>query len=105
MGMVTGVVLFIGAMFVSRATIAAENLALRHQLGILQRSVKRPQLRQTDRIFWVWLSRLWPSWRDSLAIVKPETVIRWTATASSCINAGSRVAGLGVPRLTLRSAV
>jgi len=77
MGVVTGVVLFIRALFASRATIAAENLALRHQLGVLQRSVKRPQLRQRDRIFWVWLSRLWPSWRDSLAIVKPETVIRW----------------------------
>ncbi len=77
MGVVTGVVLFVRAMFASRATIAAENLALRHQLGVLQRSVKRPQLRQRDRIFWAWLSQLWPDWRDSLAIVKPETVIRW----------------------------
>jgi putative transposase len=77
MGIVTGVVLFIRAIFASRAAIAAENLALRHQLGVLQRSVKRPRLRQRDRIFWVWLSRLWPDWRDSLAIVKPATVIRW----------------------------
>ena len=77
MRIVTGVVLFIRAMFASRATIVAENLALRHQLGVLQRSVKRPQLRQRDRIFWAWLSQLWPDWRDSLAIVKPETVIRW----------------------------
>lgn len=77
MGVVTGVVLFIRALFASRATIAAENLALRHQLGVLQRSVKRPQLRQRDRIFWVWLSRLWSGWRDSLAIVRPETVLRW----------------------------
>jgi putative transposase len=75
MGVVTGVVLFIRAMFASRATIAAENLALRHQLGVLQRSVKRPQLRQRDRIFWVWLSRLWSGWCDSLAIVRPETVV------------------------------
>ena len=77
MHIVTGVVLFIRAMLASRATVVAENLALRHQLGVLQRSVKRPQLRQRDRIFWVWLSRLWPDWRDSLAIMKPETVIRW----------------------------
>ena len=77
MGVVTGVVLFIRVIFANRATIVAENLALRHQLGILQRSVKRPRLRQRDRIFWAWLSRLWPGWRDSLAIVKPETVIRW----------------------------
>jgi putative transposase len=77
MGVVTGVVLFIRAMFASRATIAAENLALRHQLGVLQRSVKRPRLRQHDRIFWVWLSRLWADWRSSLMIVKPDTVVRW----------------------------
>lgn len=77
MGIVTAAVLFIRAMLSSRVTIAAENLALRHQLGVLQRSVKRPRLRRRDRLFWVWLSQLWPGWRDSLAIVKPETVIRW----------------------------
>lgn len=77
MRIVTGVVLFIRAMFIRRAAIAAENLALRHQFGVLQRSVKRPQLRQRDRIFWAWLSKLWPDWRSSLLIVKPETVIRW----------------------------
>ena len=43
----------------SRATLVAENLALRHQIVILQRSVKRPRLHRRDRIFWVWLSRLW----------------------------------------------
>jgi transposase InsO family protein len=63
--------------FASRATIVAENLALRHQLGVVQRSVRRPRLRRRDRILWVLLSRLWPDWRDSLAIVKPATVIRW----------------------------
>jgi len=39
--------------------------------------VNRPKLREGDRIFWVWLSRLWADWRSSLMIVKPETVIRW----------------------------
>ena len=42
----------------SRAALMAQNLALRQQLAILQRSVKRPQLRKRDRIFWVWLSRV-----------------------------------------------
>lgn len=51
MRFVTGVVLLVRAMLISRATIVAENLALRHQLGVLQRSVKRPRLRQRDRIF------------------------------------------------------
>ena len=61
----------------SRAGLVAENLALRHQIVILQRSVKRPRLHRRDRIFWVWLSRLWPGWRSSLIVVQPETVLRW----------------------------
>lgn len=64
-------------LFRSRASIAAENLALRHRLNVLGRSVKRPQLRQTDRMFWVWLSRICRAWRSWLVIVKPETVIKW----------------------------
>ncbi len=31
----------------------------------------------TDRVFWVILSCLWLGWRQSLVIVKPETVIGW----------------------------
>ena len=77
MGLVSGIVIFVRALLSNRAVIAAENLALRHQLGVLQRSVKRPQLRRLDRILWVWLSRLWADWRSSLLIVKPETVVRW----------------------------
>jgi putative transposase len=77
MGIVTGIIVFVRAVLVVRAAIAAENLALRHQLGVLQRSVKRPRPRQQDRLFWVWLSRLWAGWRSSLATMKPETVIRW----------------------------
>ena len=64
-------------LFASRAGLAAENLALRQQLVVLQRSVKRPKLRGRDRVFWVWLSRLWARWRSCLLMVKPETVIRW----------------------------
>lgn len=61
----------------SRAALAAENLALRQQVAVLQRSVKRPRLQRRDRLFWVWLSRLWPGWRSSLIVVQPETVLRW----------------------------
>ncbi len=77
MSFVGGIAVFLRALLWSRAAIAAENLALRHQLGILQRSVKRPRLRRRDRILWVWLSRLWADWQSSLVIVKPETVVAW----------------------------
>ena len=57
--------------------LAAENLALRQQLAILERQSKRPKLKKRDRIFWVWLSKFWPRWRSILVIVQPETVVRW----------------------------
>jgi transposase InsO family protein len=64
--------------FRSRASLLAEILALRHQLAILKRSSKkRPRLGKSDRLLWVWLSRLWPDWRNSLLFVKPETVLTW----------------------------
>lgn len=64
-------------LFRSRAELAAEALALRHQLTVLQRSARRPRLKRSDRIFWVCLSRLWPGWRSCLVIVKPDTVVKW----------------------------
>ena len=77
MSIVRVIAVFFRAILRPRAVMAAENLALRQQLGVLQRSVRRPRLRQRDRVFWVWLSRLWADWRSGLVIVKPETVIRW----------------------------
>jgi putative transposase len=77
MSVVHVIVAVVRAFLLPRSVMLTENLALRHQLGILQRSVNRPKLRQRDRILWVWLSRLWPNWRSCLLIVKPDTVIRW----------------------------
>ena len=37
----------------------------------------RPSLTDTDRFFWVLLSRIWSDWHAALHIVKPETVVRW----------------------------
>ncbi len=77
MGIVQSIFLFLRAFILGRAAAAFENLALRQQVAVFKRSVKRPKLRTRDRIFWVWLSRLWPNWQSALAIVQPETVIRW----------------------------
>jgi len=63
--------------FKSRAALQVENLALRHQLAVLRRSVKRPKLTSADRILWAWLCEAWRDWQPSLLIVKPETVIGW----------------------------
>jgi hypothetical protein len=60
--------------------LQAENLALRHQITVLQRGRKRRPLNAADRFLWVCRSRLWAGWRSALAIFKPETVIRWHRT-------------------------
>jgi putative transposase len=57
--------------------LALENLALRHQVAVYKRTATRPKLRTTDRLFWVWLAKGWAGWRQSLAIVTPDTVLRW----------------------------
>src|SRR5437899_302976 len=57
--------------------LALENLALRQQLAVWKVSRPRPRLTAMDRIFWVILSRLWKSWRSSLRMVRPETVVGW----------------------------
>jgi len=77
MGVLQLVTALLRKLLKNRAALVAENLALRHQIVILQRSVKRPRLHRRDRAFWVWLSRLWRGWRSSLLVVQPETVIRW----------------------------
>ena len=61
----------------TQRSLVLENLALRHQLVILQRTVPRPRLRTADRLFWVLLSRLWAGWTDAISVVQPATVIRW----------------------------
>ena len=63
--------------FVGRAALHTEILALRQQVAVLKRNKPRPSLRVADRVFWVLLSCLWPGWRHSLLIVEPETVIGW----------------------------
>jgi hypothetical protein len=47
---VIGLWTFLRVMFCGSATIALENLALRHQLAVLQRSDRRPRLSRWDRI-------------------------------------------------------
>ena len=62
----------------SHRDLALENLALRHQLQVVLRTKPRPRLRNSDRVFWVWLHHLWPGgWREHLSLVRPEAVIGW----------------------------
>jgi putative transposase len=59
------------------AVLAAENLFLRKQLALYQeRHVKPRRVTDVTRFTLVWLSR-WCNWRQALAIVQPDTLIRW----------------------------
>jgi hypothetical protein len=63
-----------------RLDLALENVALRHQLDVLQRSPGRRggrKFRPHDRLLWVLLARWWPRWREALKLVQPQTVRRW----------------------------
>jgi putative transposase len=60
-----------------RRELALENLALRHQLAILRRQSKKPRLKDTDRLLWLGLRRVWPAWKSSLFLVQPATVVKW----------------------------
>jgi len=75
--LVLGVWTFLRALLGRSTAVTLENIALRHQLMVLQRSLPRSRLRRQDRIFWVCLARLWANWRPSLVIVQPATVVAW----------------------------
>ena len=77
MGILQSLLVFARGLLKSQADLAAENVALRQQIVVFQRSTKRPRLRMRDRVFWVWLSWLWNDWRSALILVKPGTVISW----------------------------
>jgi hypothetical protein len=68
----------IADLFRSRVSLEAEVLALRQQINVLQRlRPKRPIFSLTDRLVLGWICRLFPNARGALAIVRPETVLRW----------------------------
>src|SRR5262245_9733341 len=75
--LVRGVWTFLRALLGGATAVALVEIALRHQLMVLQRSVPRPRLRRRDRILWVCLSWLSPNWRASLILVRSATVVAW----------------------------
>jgi putative transposase len=67
----------LGLIFSGHQAVALENVALRQQLAVLRRTVKRPPLCNRDRLFWVLLAKAWRGWRTALIVVQPDTVVRW----------------------------
>ncbi len=75
MGWITLLLALVNALLADRSRLALENVALRQQVAVLKRSVKRAKIHDSDRVFWVLMRRMLDSWRDTLLVVKPETVI------------------------------
>ncbi len=68
----------IADLFRSRAALEAEILVLRQQIIVLRRGKPtRLSFIATDRLVLGWVCRLLPTACDALAIVRPETVVRW----------------------------
>jgi len=64
--------------FKSTSQLEAENAALRHQVVMLRRIVhRRVRLTNSDRIFFIQLYRWFPSVLKVIAVIRPETLVRW----------------------------
>src|ERR1700761_4857433 len=65
-------------LFRSWAAPEAEILNLRQQINVLRRTdAKKQTFSAIDRLIFVCLYRLRPGVRDAVAIVKPETMVKW----------------------------
>ena len=68
----------------SRRHLAFENPALRQQLMVLRRQKTKVNLKDRDRVFWIWLQRVWPGWRRAFVLVSSAS----TAGAFGLTGAG-----------------
>ena len=77
-GLLCFVLAVLASSFKSKIRLEAENATLRHQLVVLRRKLKgRAHLTNNDRWFFVQLYRWFPSILQVLAIIRPETLVRW----------------------------
>ena len=60
-----------------KSDLLLENALLRHQLVVLQRQSKRPRLIWKDRLFLVLLASQLLTWRQTLLVIQPDTLLRW----------------------------
>ena len=64
--------------FKSTSRLEAEIAALRHQLIVLQRTVRgRAEWTNGDRLFFILLFRWFPPILKAITIIRPETLVRW----------------------------
>lgn len=73
------------APFRRKLSLEAENSALRQQIVVLRRKLRgRVKLSNSDRLFFVWLYRLFPSISRTMLIIRPGTLVRWHRAGFRC---------------------
>ena len=89
------IVWMVADLFRSRAALETEIWMLRQQINVLRRTAPKKQtFSSIDRLIFVCLYRLRPGVRDALAIVKPETVVKWHRAGFRYIGDGNRKRGV-----------
>jgi len=90
----------LAAPFRSKSSFEAENAALRQQLIVLRRKLRgRVRLSSGDRLFFVWLYRLFPSISRVMLIVRPDTLVRWHRAGFRCYWRWKSCGRIGRPRV------
>src|SRR5258708_31342384 len=86
----------------SRAALEAEIWTLRQQINVLRRTApKRLSFRVFDRLVFVGLYRLFPKICDALAIVNPDTIVRWHRVGFRLYWRWKSRRRIGLPRVAL----
>ena len=67
-------VAFVISLVRSRVSLQVEIVALRHQLALYRRSIRRPPILPSDRMLWAWFARHWSHWREVLIFVQPGEI-------------------------------
>jgi hypothetical protein len=105
LGMVELLLHWLVSLVKPRRRLEAENLVLRHQVNILRRSAsRRLWLSNADRLAFAWPYRLSPRVVDVVAMIRPETVIRWHRQDSGLFGDGTPDPEAAVQRSPRRSA-
>ena len=73
--MIRTLLLFDLSLVKSKTQLQQENVYLRKQLEILNRSSKKRQIKNRNRLFFILMKSLFSNWMNSLVIIKPEPII------------------------------
>lgn len=90
---------FLLTLFKSRTQLQLEIVFLRKQLEILNRSSKKVQIKSWDKLFFSTIISFFKNWKESLIIVKPESIIRWHRKKFYQHLLGKRKQDAGRPRV------